>query len=206
MLVGEIKVALGINLAAQSDLQRVTLFNQSFLDGILHGRAVRMRTAEVPAPGVAVGIELDKRNRTEVPVNGAQYGQENGMIATDADRARAAAKHVAQLLGDSPVGVFNRQRIDREIAKIADAPFFERIDLQHRIPGTNHGRLHANIARAEARTRTVSRSSVERNADQRQVEVLGSRNVGQPHERGHAGEPWIDQRVHRHGMRLCGFL
>ncbi len=107
------KSPLGINLAAQSDLQCVAFFDQSFLDGILHRRAVRMRTAEVSAPGVPVGIELNKCNRTEVPVNGAQYGQENGMIAADADRSRAGAKHVAQLLGDSPIGVFNRQRVDR---------------------------------------------------------------------------------------------
>ena len=206
MLVGEIKVVLGINLAAQSDLQGMTFFDQSFLDGILHRRAVRMRTAEVSAPCVTMGVELNKRNRPEVLVNGAKYRQKDGMISTDADGSRAGAKHVPQLLGDSLVGVFNRKRIDREIAEVSDTPFFERIDLQHRIPGTNHRRLHANIARTETRARTISRSSVERNANQRQVEILRTRNVRQPHECGHAREPWIDQRVHRHGMRLCSFL
>src|ERR1700690_672968 len=92
VLVGKIKVAVGINLAAQTDLKGMAFFNQSFLDGILHRGAVRMRTAEVPAPGVPMSIELNKGNRTEVPVNGAQYGHENGVIATDAYRSRAAAK------------------------------------------------------------------------------------------------------------------
>src|SRR6185369_13773542 len=99
------------------------------------------------------------------------------MVAAYANRLRAAAKHVAQLRGDSPIGVFNRQRIDREIAKITNPPFFEGIGLHDRIPWSNHCRLHPNIARAEARTRTVSCSPIERNADQRQVEIFGSRNV-----------------------------
>ena len=46
-----------------------------------------------------MGIELDKRNRTEVPVNGAKDGQENGMIAADADRCarrREARRPVAR--------------------------------------------------------------------------------------------------------------
>ena len=89
VLVGKIKVVFGINLAAQSDLKCITFFDQSFLDGILHRRAVGMRTAEVSAPGVAVGIELNERNRAEVFMNGAKDGQKNGMIAADADRSRA---------------------------------------------------------------------------------------------------------------------
>ena len=75
------------------------------------------------------------------------------MIATDANRSRAAAKHVAQLLSDSPVSVFNRQRVDREIAKVTNPPFFEWIELQRRIPGANHCGLHANVARPETRAR-----------------------------------------------------
>ena len=61
VLVGEIKIAVGIDLPAQSDLQGVAFLDQSFLDGIFHRSAVGMRTAEVAAPGIAVGIKLNKR-------------------------------------------------------------------------------------------------------------------------------------------------
>ena len=108
VLAGEIKVVFGIDLPAQSHLQRVALLDQAFFDGILHRRAVRMRTAEVAAPGVAMGIELNEANRAKVPVNCPKDGQKNGMISADADRARAGAKYVAQLLGNSLVGIFNR--------------------------------------------------------------------------------------------------
>src|SRR5229473_8004606 len=155
-----------------------------------------MRAAEVAAPGVPMSIELDERDRSKVSVDRPQDRQEDGMIAPDADRPRTGAKHVAQLIGYAAIGVFNRERVDGEIAKISDTPLFERIDLQHRIPGADHGRLHANVARAETRTGAVGGASVEGNTNQGKVEVLGSRNVRQPHECGDAGETWVDQRVH----------
>src|SRR4051812_12037760 len=139
-------------------------------------------------------------------VNGTKDRQKNGMIAAYADSPRSGAEDIAELFGDSLVGVFNRKRIDRKIAEVSDTPFLERVYLQHRIPGTNHRRLHAYIARTEACSRTVSRSSVEGDANQGEIEILRSRNVRQPHECRHAREAGIDQRVYRHGMRLCSFL
>src|ERR1700730_16586651 len=126
------------------------------------------------------------------------------MISTDADRACAGTEHFSQLLGNSPISVFNRERVNGEIAKITDPPLFEGIDLQLRIPGPDHGRLHANVSRAEARTWAVGCASVEWNADQGKVEFNCSRNMWQPHKCGHAGETWIDQGIDRQGVRLCG--
>src|ERR1700730_9884508 len=125
------------------------------------------------------------------------------MIATDADRARSGTKHFSQLLGNSPISVFNGERVNGEIAKTTGPPLFEGIDLQHRIPGPDHGRLHANVSRAEARTWAVGCASVEWNANQCKVEFNGSRNMWQPHKCGQAGETWIDQGIDRHGVWLC---
>ena len=102
------------------------------------------------------------------------------MVSADADRARAGAKHVAQLLRNSLVGIFNRERVDREVAEISDAPLLERIGLQHRIPGADHGGLHANISRPKARARAVGCASIERDTDQRKIQIFGTRNVWQP--------------------------
>ena len=96
--------------------------------------------------------------------------------------------------------------VESVIAEISDAPFFERIELQHRIPGTDHGRLHANVARPKASARAISRASIERDTNQRQVQFRRLRNMGQAHECGHTRKARINQRVHRHRMRLHGFL
>src|SRR5882724_10552650 len=98
------------------------------------------------------------------------------MVSANANRARARTKHVTQLLRDSPVGIFYRQRVNREVAEISDAPLLERIGFQHRIPGPNHCRLHANVSRSKTRARAVGCASVERNADQRKVQSFGTRN------------------------------
>jgi len=92
-----------------------------------------MRTAEVTAPCIAVGIELDEANWAEVSVNSPKDGQQNGMVHRRRRmvRARPAAKHVAQLLGNSLVGIFNREAgFDREVAEVSDAPLLERISFQ----------------------------------------------------------------------------
>src|SRR5437868_10089249 len=128
------------------------------------------------------------------------------MITTDTDGARAGANYVTQLLSNSSIRVFNREWIDGEIAKVADAPLLKWVYLQHRIPRADHGRLHANVSRAEARTRAVGCASVEGNSNQGKVKFFCMRDVWQPHECRHAGKAWIDQRVHRHGVRLGGFL
>ena len=171
MLACELKIIFGVNLAAQADLQRTAGFEQAFFHCILHGCAVRVRAAEVASPGVAVSIKLNKRHWAEVAMNSSQDGQENGMISAHANGARVSAQYLAKLLGDSPVSIFNGERIDREIAKVSDPQLLEWIDLQHRVPGANHGRLHAHVTRTETRARAVSCAAIEGNADQRHIQL-----------------------------------
>src|SRR5438105_15431860 len=165
-----------------------------------------MRTAEITAPGISMSIELNKTYRPKLFVNGSQNGQQYGMIPANAHRPRAAPKHVSELLSDSLISMFNRQWIDGEITEIGNAPFFKWINLQHRIPRPDHGRLNPYISRAKARSRTIRRAAIKRYPDQRDVQFLRLRNVRQPHECGNPRKARIDQRVHRQRMRLCALL
>src|ERR1700693_4530401 len=141
-----------------------------------------MRTAEVTTPGISMSIELNKTNRPELFVNGSQDRQQDGMISADANRPCPASQHFPELFGDSLVSIFNRQWIDGEIAEIGHAPFFEWIDLQHRIPRPDHGRLNPYISRPKARSGTISRTTIKRDSNERDVQFLRLRDVRQPHE------------------------
>ena len=165
-----------------------------------------MRTAEIASPRVAVCVELHESNRSVMLVNGAQDRKQNRVIAADAYWAGSSAQHGIELLGDALVGVFNRERVDGEVAKIPDSPLLEGVDLKDRIPGADHSRLHANVAWPEAWAGAIGCASIEWHSDQRDVEFFCSGNMGQPHEGGNAGESWINQRVHRLGMRGCTFF
>src|SRR5207248_4133463 len=100
-----------------------------------------------------------------------------GMVTTNAHRSRSRAQHGQQLVLDALVGVLDGKRIDGEVPKVSDPPAFERVYFEDRIPGTDHRRLHANVARPEARSGTISGSAVKRHADQRNIQLLRPRNV-----------------------------
>src|SRR5277367_3518537 len=102
--------------------------------------------------------------------------------------------------------VFDGKRIHGQIAVIGDAIFSKWIYVQDRIPRTNQNGLRADMAWTESRAWTVSGSSVERNAEQSDIEFFWLRNVRQAHERGDAAGACVNQRVHRLGMRQLVFL
>src|SRR5438309_2078995 len=108
-----------------------------------------MRTPEVTAPGISMSIELNKTYRAKLFMNGSQDRQQDRMISPYADRPRAAPKYFSELLSDSLISIFDRQWIDGEITEVRNAPFFKWIDLQHRIPRPDHGRLNPYISRAK---------------------------------------------------------
>src|SRR5580700_6223320 len=119
------------------------------------------------------------------------------MVTAHTRRARAGPQNLSELRRDAPKRVVNRQRVDGKIAVIGDPVFLKRIDVQYWIPWPDDCRLVAHVARSKTRTRPVSRSTVVRNADQRDVQFFRTRDVRKPHERRDPGEARMNQRIHR---------
>src|SRR2546422_7886548 len=130
----------------------------------------------------------------------AQNRQADRVISS---HANTAYPHL-QKRGNSPLdaaeGVLYRKRIYRKIAEIGGAVFGEGIYVQYGIPRPDDRRLSAYVARAEARPRTISGSTIEWHANQSNIQLFRLHNMGQAHERWDARKPRITQRVGRLGM------
>src|SRR5436309_2736303 len=172
MFARKVEVFFAVNLAPQSDLQSPSLFDQAFFNGVLHRSAVGVRAAEVAAPGIAVSVELHEGDGAVMLMNRAQDGKQNGVIAADTYWTGSSAQHGIELLGDALVSVFNRERVDGEVAEIGDAPSLKWINFEHRIPWPNHRRLHADVARPEAWAGTIGCATVKRHSDQRDIKLF----------------------------------
>ena len=66
VLPSKIEIVFRIDLPAQADLQNAAFEQQSLFDRPPNRSAVRMRTAEISAPRIVVGVELDQRNRPKL--------------------------------------------------------------------------------------------------------------------------------------------
>src|SRR5207245_10008422 len=62
--------------------------------------------------------------------------------------------------------------------------------------------VNTKVESTESRSEPIGGAAVKGNADQRQIQFFCVRDMRQAHERRHTGKSLIDQRVHRHGMRL----
>lgn len=132
--------------------------------------------------------------------DGAKDGEADGMIAADANATGAGFENRRDSPLDALEGVFDGKWIDGKIAKVRDAMFRERIQLQDRIPGADDCGLYTNIAGAEARSGAVGCASVEGNADESDVEFLWLSDVRKAHEGRDASETGIAEGVERLGM------
>ncbi len=94
VLLAEIEVFARIDLPAKSHLHRALREQEAFFDGAADWCAVRVRAAEVSAPGVVVRVELDERDWAEAFVNGAEDGKKDGMISADAGGSSAGGEDV----------------------------------------------------------------------------------------------------------------
>ena len=119
------------------------------------------------------------------------------MIASYADATRSGFENRCDSLLDTSERVFDRERIYREIAEVGDAIFREGIDVEHRIPGTDNRGLYTDVARAEARAGAVGCASVERDANQGDIQFFGLSNVRKAHEGMDAGEAGEAKSVER---------
>jgi len=146
--------------------------NQTFFYRAPNRRSVGMRATEVASPGVVVGIELSQSDGSEALVDGAQDGQQDRVISANASGTRTRSENGIELFGNAGECVLDRQRVDGEIAAVGNSPLLERIEIQHRIPRPNDRRLFPDMPWAEARTGSISSSTIVWNADQRDVEIL----------------------------------
>src|SRR5258708_39564432 len=126
VLAAEVEVVLGIDLPAQSHLERAARQQQALFHCAAHGCSVRMGTAEVASPCVVVRVELNERNLSELLVNRPQNGQEDGMVSADAQRASFGTENLIQLSCNPAESVVQRKRVDREVAVVGDPPFGKR--------------------------------------------------------------------------------
>ena len=103
----KIKVVFRVDLPAQADLQNIFADQQPFLHRAPHRSAMGMRASEIATPGVVVRVELDQTDGAEAFVDGPQNGQEDGMVAADANGSRSRLENVIELGGNPLKRVFD---------------------------------------------------------------------------------------------------
>src|SRR5215475_14131075 len=111
--------------------------------------------------------------------DGPQDGETDGVISADAQGTRARCKDRSQAAFDAGKGVFDAERIDRQVAEIRGAMLFKWIDSQHGVPRADDRGLSAHSPRSEARARPIRSAAIERHTDDRDVELFRLRDVRQ---------------------------
>jgi len=110
------------------------------------------------------------------------------VISSDDDRARSGLCDAADPLFDHFVALLDADGGRVDIAQIGDVQAVERRDFLKIAVRPDHRRLRTDFARPETCAGTIRRASVERHADERDVEAVRVLDVRQPHERGRLGE------------------
>jgi hypothetical protein len=123
------------------------------------------------------------------------------VIATHANATHTRFEKRRNSLLDAQKRVLDGKRIDREIAKVSDAMLGEGIYMEDRVPRTDNRGLHTNMARTEARARTISCAPIKGDADDGYLQFLGLRDVGQSHKSRDAREAGEAKGVERLGVR-----
>jgi len=182
-------------------LQDATVLQQAFFEGAAEWRAVRILAAEIFVPEIVVGVELDQVHGAAVFVrDSAENRQADGVVAAHAGGARSRGKDRSDALLDPAEGVFNRERVYGEVAEVGDAIFFEGIQFEDGIPGSDDRGLDPDVARAKARTGSIGGAAVEGHANDGDVEFCGLRNVRETHEGGDTCEARVFEGVD--GLRM----
>src|SRR3954451_4488594 len=92
--------------------------------------------------------------------DGTKDRKADGVVAADAERARACGKDRSEAALDAAEWVFDAQWIDRQIAEVGGAMLRKRIHAENRIPRANDGRLIAHAARAESRSWPIGSAAI----------------------------------------------
>ena len=177
--------------AAHAEEGRARRVDHTLLQGAADHRAVDVPLAGALVEAVRVRAEVQQRDRAVLRGGGAQLGQGDRVVAADAQRHRAGAVHLAQRLlhgGQAAVGEAAGDR--PHVAGVDHREPLEHGDplrgVVRRVDG--QGRL-AHRAGPEAGARAHGEAGVEREADHGHVHAVELRDVGQPQERGDAGDP-----------------
>src|SRR5215470_3364813 len=99
---------------------------------------MRILHSPILVPGIGVRVELNQRYRTVLAVDGAQNRQQNRMIATDTQGNRSGLQNRLQSSFNFLKGVFDRQRIDRQVSVICYPQRIEGADIEHRMIWSNN--------------------------------------------------------------------
>ena len=158
--------------------------------------------AEIGVAGVRMGVDMDHAER---PL-GAERPQDrvgDDVVAADRERRDAALVEVADHRLDPAQRVGDVDRVDRHVADIRAGAERIRRDMRAVIDEPHQRGGLAHLARPEAGAGPVGGGAVERDADERDVDLarrLGRLEIGQPHEGRDAGEA----RHHHAGQGLVG--
>jgi len=158
---------------------------------------VRILATEILVPEIVVRVELDERNGPVFFGDSAKDGKADGVITPNANTTRSGFESRRDSLLDALKRVLDGKRIYREVAKVGDAIFREGIDAEHGIPGTDNRGLYADVAGAEARAGAVGCASIERDANQGDIQFFGLNDVREAHEGRDAGEAGEAKSVER---------
>ena len=81
-----------LDRGADADLHHTPRLDQSFVDGVIEHRAVRIDLAEIVGPGVNVGVEMNECARAAPLRERAQERQRDAVLAAERDEVRDRAR------------------------------------------------------------------------------------------------------------------
>jgi hypothetical protein len=123
------------------------------------------------------------------------------VVSTHANATHTRFEKRRNSLLDTQKRVLDGKWIHWEIAKVSDSMLRKRIHVEHRVPRADNRGLHANMARPEARARTISCAPIKGDADDGYLQFLGLRDVGQSHKGRDTREAGEAKSVERLGVR-----
>ena len=89
--------------------------------------------AEVLVPRVAVGVELDERERPVPAREHAQLGERDRVVAAESEREDAGLDERREPLLDLAVRALGVSRRDRHVAVVHDRERLDDVDLERRV-------------------------------------------------------------------------
>src|SRR5215831_3366618 len=151
--------------------------------------------AEIVVSGVAVGIDMDHAERP-ISGNGPQDWQRDRMITADRQR-----RYASRMNGSEEGGDFGERPLQLEgpfdpgVSQIGDADEVEGRHAGRLIDLADERRLVADVARAMARAWAVGDATVERHADEADVDLIEPHAVGEAEEGGNSAIARLQLRI-----------
>ena len=119
---------------------------------------------EVLVPGVAVGVELDERERAVAPGDDAQLGKRDRVVAAQCEREDACVDDGRERLLDTPVRALRVPGRDGQVAVVDDRKRVAEVDVEAGVERPEQRRRRADRLGTETRAGPVGDGGVERDA------------------------------------------